>query len=93
MASNTEEADKFAGINRPLITATAMMATTVIVLDINIAAIALPHMQGGLSANQDQVSWVVTTYFMMQASTMAATGWLASRIGRKRLFILSLIHI
>ena len=91
MASNPEEADKFAGINRPLITATAMMATTVIVLDINIAAIALPHMQGGLSANQDQVSWVVTTYFMMQASTMAATGWLASRIGRKRLFICALL--
>ncbi|MBK18069.1 MAG: EmrB/QacA family drug resistance transporter [Rhodospirillaceae bacterium] len=87
MASIAQEADKFAGINRPLITATAMMATTVIVLDINIAAIALPHMQGGLSANQDQVSWVVTTYFMMQASTMAATGWLADRIGRKRLFV------
>ena len=91
MASTTEEADKFSGINRPLITATAMMATTVIVLDINIAAIALPHMQGGLSANQDQVSWVVTTYFMMQASSMAATGWLASRIGRKRLFIFALM--
>ena len=91
MASNPEEADKFVGINRPLITATAMMATTVIVLDINIAAIALPHMQGGLSANQDQVSWVVTTYFMMQASTMAATGWLASHIGRKRLFICALL--
>ena len=87
MASISQEADKFAGINRPLITATAMMATTVIVLDINIAAIALPHMQGGLSANQDQVSWVVTTYFMMQATTMAATGWLAARIGRKRLFV------
>ena len=87
MASISQEADKFVGINRPLITATAMMATTVIVLDINIAAIALPHMQGGLSANQDQVSWVVTTYFMMQATTMAATGWLSARIGRKRLFI------
>ena len=61
MASISQEADKFTGINRPLITATAMMATTVIVLDINISAIALPHMQGGLSANQDQVSWVVTT--------------------------------
>lgn len=90
MASISQEADKFTGINRPLITATAMMATTVIVLDINISAIALPHMQGGLSANQDQVSWVVTTYFMMQASTMAATGWLVSRIGRKRLFVFAL---
>jgi len=76
---------------RPLITASAMMATTVVVLDINIASIALPHMQGGLSANQDQVSWIMTTYFMMQATTMAATGWLAEKVGRKRLFIWSLI--
>tara|TARA_Y100001934_G_scaffold176806_1_gene209414 strand:+ start:1601 stop:3130 length:1530 start_codon:yes stop_codon:yes gene_type:complete len=76
--------------NRILITVTAMLATTVIVLDINISAIALPHMQGGLSANQDQVSWIVTTYFMMQASTMAATGWLVSRIGRKRLYVCAL---
>ena len=78
-------------VKRPLITASAMMATTVVVLDINIASIALPHMQGGLSANQDQVSWIMTTYFMMQATTMAATGWLAEKIGRKRLFIWSLI--
>ena len=78
-------------VKRPLITASAMMATTVVVLDINIASIALPHIQGGLSATKDQVSWIMTTYFMMQATTMAATGWLAEKIGRKRLFIWSLI--
>ena len=64
-----------------------MMATTVVILDMTIATIALPHMQGGLGATQDQVSWVMTTYFMMQAITMSATGWLAGRLGRKRLFI------
>lgn len=74
-------------LNRHMITASVMMATTVVILDMTIATIALPHMQGGLGATQDQVSWVMTTYFMMQAITMSATGWLAGRLGRKRLFI------
>jgi len=74
-------------LNRRMITASVMMATTVVILDMTIATIALPHMQGGLGATQDQISWVMTTYFMMQAITMSATGWLAGRLGRKRLFI------
>ena len=77
--------------NRALVTASVMMATTVVIMDMTIATIALPHMQGGLSASQDQISWVMTTYFMMQAVTMSATGWLAGRIGRRKLFILSLL--
>ena len=76
---------------RSMITISVMMATTVIIMDMNIASIALPHMQGGLSANQDQISWVMTIYFMMQAITMSATGWLAGRFGRKRVFIVTLV--
>ncbi|MBT5050353.1 MAG: DHA2 family efflux MFS transporter permease subunit [Rhodospirillaceae bacterium] len=78
-------------LKRVMITVAVMLATTVIIMDMNIASIALPHMQGGLSANQDQISWVMTIYFMMQATTMSATGWLAGRLGRKRLFIGTLI--
>lgn len=78
-------------LNRVLITISVMLATSVIIMDMNIASIALPHMQGGLSANQNQISWVMTIYFMMQATTMSATGWLAGRFGRKRLFIGTLI--
>lgn len=74
-----------------MVTASVMMATTVVIMDMTIATIALPHMQGGLSASQDQISWVMTTYFAMQAVTMSATGWLAGRIGRRRLFIGSLL--
>jgi len=87
-AAAPEEIDR---LNRAMITASVMMATTVIIMDMTIASIALPHMQGGLSANQDQISWVMTIYFMMQAISMSATGWLAGRIGRKRLYIGTLI--
>jgi DHA2 family multidrug resistance protein len=77
--------------NRALVTIAVMMATTVVLTDQTIAAIALPHMQGGLSSNQDQIAWVMTTYFMAQAVTTACTGWIAGRIGRKRTFLIALV--
>ncbi len=79
-----------AGFARSMITAAAMMATTVVILDMTIAAIALPYMQGTLGANQDQISWVMTTYFVSQAVSTACTGWIAGRVGRKRTFVLSI---
>jgi DHA2 family multidrug resistance protein len=79
------------GVNRIMITASVMMATTVIITDMTIATIALPHMQGGLSANQDQVSWVMTIYFMMQGVSMSTVGWVAGRFGRKRVFMCTLV--
>ena len=73
-----------------MVTVAVMMATTVVILDMTIASIALPHMQGSLGANQDQIGWVMTTYFVCQAISTACTGWLAGRLGRKRTFLLAL---
>lgn len=78
------------GLARGMVTASAMMATAVVILDMNIAAISLPHMAGGLGASQHQVAWVMTTYFVSQAVSTACTGWLAGRVGRKRTFLISL---
>ena len=72
------------GFERSMVTVAAMMATTVVILDMTIASIALPHMQGSLGANQDQIAWVMTIYFVSQAISTACTGWIAGRIGRKR---------
>jgi MFS transporter, DHA2 family, multidrug resistance protein len=78
------------GGHRGFIMLSVMMATTLVILDQTIASIALPHMQGGLSASRDQIGWVMTTYFMTQAVSMASTGWLVNRFGRKRTFIIAL---
>ena len=76
---------------RSMVTVAVMMATTVVILDMTIASIALPHMQGSLGANQDQIGWVMTTYFVCQAISTACTGWLAGRLGRKRTFLLAIV--
>ena len=56
-------------------------------LDTTIANVALPYMQGSLSASLDQVNWVLTSYIVASAIMTAPVGWLADRFGRKKLFI------
>jgi len=57
------------------------------VLDITIANVSLPYMQGSLSATLDQVSWVLTSYVVAAAVMTAPVGWLAARFGIKKLLI------
>ena len=72
---------------RLLITICVMMATIMQVLDITIANVSLPYMQGSLSATLEQVSWVLTSYVVAAAVMTAPVGWLAGRFGMKKLFI------
>jgi MFS transporter, DHA2 family, multidrug resistance protein len=76
-----------AAISRGLITLSVMLATIMQALDMTIANVALPHMQGSMSATQDQISWVLTSYIVAAAIMTPPTGWLAARFGRKRLFL------
>ena len=78
-----------APINRALITVSVMLATIMQALDTTIANVALPHMQGSMSATQDQISWVLTSYIVAAAIMTPPTGWLAARFGRKRLFLVT----
>jgi DHA2 family multidrug resistance protein len=75
------------GARRMMLTVCAMSATIMQALDTTIANIALPHMQGSLSASLDQINWVLTSYIVASAVMTAPIGWLADRFGRKRLFI------
>jgi DHA2 family multidrug resistance protein len=65
-----------------------MTATIMQALDTTIANVALPYMQGSLSASLDQINWVLTSYIVAAAIMTAPIGWLADRFGRKRLFII-----
>ena len=75
------------GMRRTLLTVCAMAGTIMQALDSTIANVALPYMQGGLSASQDQINWVLTSYIVAAAIMTAPIGWLAGRFGRKKLFI------
>jgi DHA2 family multidrug resistance protein len=76
--------------HRALITVCAMVATLMQALDGTIANVALPYMQGGLTATADQVTWVLTSYITAAAIMTAPVGFLAARFGRKAVFLASI---
>jgi DHA2 family multidrug resistance protein len=78
-------------INRGMVTATVMLATLMQALDTTIANVALPYMQGSLSATSDEINWVLTSYIVAAAIITPATGWLEARFGRKPLFLTAVI--
>jgi MFS transporter, DHA2 family, multidrug resistance protein len=57
-------------------------------LNITVATVALPHMQGTFAATHDQISWVVTSFIVGMTCMLACAGWLADRFGRKRVFVI-----
>ena len=77
--------------NKGLITISVMLATIMQALDTTIANVALPRVQGTLSATQDEMGWVLTSYIVAAAITIPLTGWLASEFGRRKIFLMSIV--
>jgi DHA2 family multidrug resistance protein len=63
------------------------MATFMEVLDTAIANVSLPHIAGNLSASIDESTWVLTSYLVSNAVVLPISGWIATRIGRKRFYM------
>jgi DHA2 family multidrug resistance protein len=76
--------------NRVPITGALMLATLMNTLDSTIANVALPHMQGSVSASADQIVWVLTSYIIATAIMTPLSGWLSQKIGRKTMFLASI---
>ena len=73
------------------IAAAVMTATFMVVLDSSVANVALPHIAGSLSASTDESTWVLTSYLVSNAIMLPATSWIARRMGRKRLLMVSIL--
>jgi MFS transporter, DHA2 family, multidrug resistance protein len=63
------------------------MATFMEVLDTSIANVSLPHIAGNLSVSQDESTWVLTSYLVSNAVILPISGWIASKVGRKRFYM------
>jgi len=68
-----------------------MLSTFMVILDSSVANVALPHIAGNLSASTDESTWVLTSYLVSNAIMLPASSWIARRIGRKRLLVLSIL--
>ena len=58
MIGEASRSTAFRPVNRVAVTISIMLATIMQGVDTTIANVALPHMQGSLSASQDQIAWV-----------------------------------
>jgi len=77
--------------HRGLTTATVICACVMQGLDTTIVNVCLPHIQGSMSASQDQISWILTSYIVASAIMMPLTGWFAGQFGVKYIFLVSVV--
>jgi DHA2 family multidrug resistance protein len=75
------------GHNPWAIALTVTIATFMEVMDTSIANVALPHIAGGLSAGQDESTWVLTSYLISNAIVLPLSAWMSERLGRKRFYM------
>ncbi|WP_068077466.1 DHA2 family efflux MFS transporter permease subunit [Novosphingobium lentum] len=73
--------------NRSLLLAAVMAAMIMTMIDTTIANVALPHMQAALSATQETVTWVLTSYVLASAVALPASGWLVDRLGMRMVLV------
>ncbi len=76
---------------RAVLTVALMLAAFMQTLDTTIANVALPYMQGSMSASQDEINWVLTSYLVSAAIMTAPTGFLAARFGTSRVFVAAVV--
>ncbi|MDA0662537.1 MAG: DHA2 family efflux MFS transporter permease subunit [Proteobacteria bacterium] len=74
-----------------IITLPVLAASLLHAVNMSTAYVALPSMQGNLSASPDQISWVITAFVVASAVGTILTGWVSQRIGRRQLFLASIV--
>ncbi|MCW1429066.1 DHA2 family efflux MFS transporter permease subunit [Novosphingobium sp. JCM 18896] len=62
----------------------------IVVLDMTVANVSVPHIAGSLGVSLNQGSWVITSYSVAEAVTVPLTGWLAGRWGSLRMYLLAM---
>jgi DHA2 family multidrug resistance protein len=75
------------GVNPWVVTISVMLATFMEVLDTTVVNVSIPHIGGSLAATNEEGTWVVTSYLVSNAIVLPISGWLANRMGRKRLLL------
>ncbi|MFY0657267.1 DHA2 family efflux MFS transporter permease subunit [Neptunomonas sp.] len=78
-------------VSRGLVSITVMLTTIMVVLDMTIVNVALPDMMGALGANSDQITWVLTSYIVIEAIMIPLTGFMVTWFGRKHLMLISIV--
>ncbi|MBT6306214.1 MAG: DHA2 family efflux MFS transporter permease subunit [Rhodospirillaceae bacterium] len=80
----------FTKIERIVITIPVLAASLLHSLNMSTAYVALPNIQGNLSAAPDQVGWVITAFVVATAIGTILTNLFSQKFGRRRVFLASI---
>lgn len=89
LASPSLEAERRS--NRLLATLSILLGSIMATIDTSVVNIALVRIQATFGATIQEVTWVTTSYLISVVLVMPLTAWLASVLGRKRLYLFSVI--
>lgn len=67
------------------------LSNFMIVLDLTIANVSVPHIAGDLGITLEQGAWIITSYAIAEAICVPLTGWLAQRFGVVKMFVASMV--
>ena len=81
----------FSRLERIIITVPVLAASLLHSLNMSTAYVALPNIQGNLSAAPDQVGWVITAFVVATAVGTILTNVLSERFGRRQVFLASIV--
>lgn len=70
---------------------TLAFANFMVILDLTIANVSIPHIAGSLGITLEQGAWVITSYAIAEAICVPLTGWIAFRFGSVRTFLFSMM--
>ncbi|HBG29532.1 MAG TPA: MFS transporter, partial [Gammaproteobacteria bacterium] len=73
------------------VTIAVMLGTLMVILDMTIVNVSLPHMMGSLGATSEQITWVLTSYIVAEAVMIPLSGFLANRFGRRNVILVSIV--
>jgi DHA2 family multidrug resistance protein len=82
---------EFSPAHRFLLFVFISLASFLIVLDYSIANVSIPYIAGSLSVSNEQGTYVITTFAVGSAISLAMTGFLSKRIGEVRLLVSSIL--
>ena len=74
-------------VNPWIVTAAVMLATFMEILDTTVVNVSVPHLAGNMGATVEEGTWVVTSYLVSNAIILPMSGWLANRLGRRRMLL------
>lgn len=85
--SSGPDTPQLSGLAKVAAVVAVMLAMMLEMLDMTVVNVAMPHMMGSLGATADQIIWVLTSYMVSSAVVMPLTGYLTSKLGRRRLLL------